>query len=114
MRDGVSLITDHYIPVVDRSAPTILVRCPYGRGFPYALVTSQLYAERGYHVVLQSTRGTFGSGGTFVPGANEARDAQDAVAWLRTQDWFDGRLATAGAATSASPSGRWRWTLPRS
>lgn len=83
MRDGVTLLTDHYIPVVEEPAPTILVRCPYGRGFPYALLTSQLYAERGYHVVLQSTRGTFGSGGTFVPGVNEARDGQDTVAWLR-------------------------------
>lgn len=98
MSDGVTLATDHYIPVVDEPVPTILVRCPYGRGFPYALLTAQLYAERGYHVVLQSTRGTYGSGGEFVPGINEARDGQDTVGWLRTQHWFDGRLATAGGS----------------
>ncbi|MEJ3658499.1 CocE/NonD family hydrolase [Actinomycetes bacterium KLBMP 9759] len=98
MRDGVSLLADHYIPVTTEPIPTILVRCPYGRGFPYALLSAQLYAERGYHVLLQSTRGTFGSGGTFVPGVNEPDDAQDTVGWLRAQDWFDGRLATAGGS----------------
>ncbi|MFC0112001.1 hypothetical protein [Kibdelosporangium aridum] len=34
MRDGVTLLTDHYIPVTAERVPTILVRCPYGRGFP--------------------------------------------------------------------------------
>jgi uncharacterized protein len=98
MRDGVTLLADHYIPVTTEPVPTVLVRCPYGRGFPYALLSAQLYAERGYHVLLQSTRGTFGSGGTFVPGVSEPDDGQDTVAWLRTQDWFDGRLATAGGS----------------
>lgn len=98
MRDGVTLLADHYVPVTTEPVPTILVRCPYGRGFPYALLSAQLYAERGYHVLLQSTRGTFGSGGTFTPGISESEDAQDTVVWLRTQDWFDGRLATAGGS----------------
>jgi putative CocE/NonD family hydrolase len=98
MRDGMILLADHYIPVTTESAPTILVRCPYGRGFPYALLSAQLYAERGYHVLLQSTRGSFGSGGTFMPAVSEPDDGQDTVAWLRTQDWFDGRLATAGGS----------------
>src|SRR4051812_29950019 len=56
MRDGVTLLADHYIPVTTEAVPTVLVRCPYGRGFPYALLSAQLYAERGYHVLLQSTR----------------------------------------------------------
>ncbi|GAA3436910.1 CocE/NonD family hydrolase [Kutzneria kofuensis] len=98
MRDGVTLLADHYVPVTAERVPTILVRCPYGRGFLYSMLTAQLYAERGYHVLLQSTRGTFGSGGTFMPAVSEADDGQDTVAWLRTQDWFDGRLATAGGS----------------
>jgi putative CocE/NonD family hydrolase len=98
MRDGVTLLADHYIPATTEPVPTILVRCPYGRGFPYALLSAQLYAERGYHVLLQSARGTFGSGGTFVPAVSEPDDGQDTVAWLRTQGWFDGRLATAGGS----------------
>ncbi|GAB3878629.1 hypothetical protein GCM10029964_029560 [Kibdelosporangium lantanae] len=98
MRDGVTLLADHYVPVTTERVPTILVRCPYGRGFPYGLLSAQLFAERGYHVVLQSVRGTFGSGGSFTPAVAEPRDAHDTVAWLRTRDWFDGRLATAGGS----------------
>jgi putative CocE/NonD family hydrolase len=96
-RDGAVLVTDHYAPVTGRPKGTVLVRTPYGRGFPSNL-EARVYADRGYHVVLQSCRGTFGSTGDFYPMANEADDAQDAVAWLRTQLWFGGRLATAGGS----------------
>ncbi|WP_131827940.1 CocE/NonD family hydrolase [Mycolicibacterium fortuitum] len=96
MSDGVTLVADHYLPQVSGPAPTILVRTPYGRGAPYSALYGQLYAERGFHVVMQSCRGTFGSGGTFDPMRREAGDGQDTVAWLRTQHWFDGRLITLG------------------
>ncbi len=72
------------------------MRAPYGRGFPFALVFGGLYAARGYHVVLQSVRGTFGSGGVFEPMAHEVADGADTVAWLREQPWFTGRFATIG------------------
>jgi putative CocE/NonD family hydrolase len=98
MRDGTILLANHYAPVTDQARPTVLIRCPYGRGPQFGLLTAQLYAERGYHVLLQSTRGTFGSGGTFAPVVHEAQDGQDTVVWLRTQDWFDGRLATLGGS----------------
>jgi putative CocE/NonD family hydrolase len=96
MQDGVTLIADHYAPAVSQARPTLLIRSPYGRGFEYGLMMAQFYAERGYHVLLQSTRGTFGSGGEFFPVVHEAADGQDTVAWLRGQDWFDGRLGTLG------------------
>lgn len=97
-RDGAVLLADHYAPVTQGPRGTILVRTPYGRGFPGDLVEARAYVGRGYHVVLQSCRGTFGSSGTFDPMAQEVDDAQDAVAWLRTQPWFDGRLATVGGS----------------
>ena len=96
MSDGTVLRADHYLPVTDRQVATVLVRSPYGRGFPYNLSSAQLIAERGFHVLLQSCRGTFGSGGDFDPMRREAADGQDTVAWLRQQHWFDGRLATYG------------------
>jgi uncharacterized protein len=96
MSDGTTLLADHYLPIVSRPAATVLVRCPYGRGLPFSLLEAQLLAERGYHVLLQSCRGTFGSGGEFEPMRHEAADGQDTVAWLRGQSWFDGRLATYG------------------
>src|SRR6202042_3044616 len=33
---GGTLVADHYVPVIDESVPTILVRSPYGRGFPWS------------------------------------------------------------------------------
>ena len=96
MSDGTVLLADHYLPVTSQPAATVLVRCPYGRGAPFSLLEAQLVAERGFHVLLQSCRGTFGSGGRFEPMRREASDGQDTVAWLRDQSWFDGRLATFG------------------
>jgi putative CocE/NonD family hydrolase len=98
LRDGTILLANHYAPVTDEPRPTVLVRTPYGRGVLSGVMTAQMYAERGYHVLLQSTRGTFGSGGTFQPVVHEAEDGQDTIVWLRTQDWFDGRLATLGGS----------------
>ncbi len=97
MRDGVDLLTDVFTP--DREpAGTVLIRTPYGRSNLPAAVTAAVYAERGHRVVMQSVRGTFGSGGQFHPGHAEAEDAADTVLWLRTQPWFDGRLATVGSS----------------
>ena len=98
MSDGTVLLADHYLPVSVASAATVLVRCPYGRRGPFALQSAQVLAERGYHVLLQSIRGTFGSGGEFEPMRHEITDGQDTVAWLRQQSWFEGRLATYGAS----------------
>ncbi|HTQ22050.1 CocE/NonD family hydrolase [Mycobacterium sp.] len=96
MRDGVRLVADHYAPITSHPAGTLLVRGPYGRSFPFSLVFGRLYAARGYHVLLQSVRGTFGSGGEFEPMVNEAADGADTVEWLRAQPWFTGRFATVG------------------
>ncbi|MEU4425131.1 CocE/NonD family hydrolase [Actinoplanes sp. NPDC024001] len=107
MRDGIELVGDHFIPESDQPRGTVLIRTPYGRGLPTSALNGRLLAARGYHVLLQSVRGTFGSGGTFRPMAQETEDGRDTVAWLRDQPWFDGRLATLGA----SYLGWAQWTL---
>lgn len=96
MRDGIELLADHYVPETPAPLGTILVRCPYGRSFPFSFIYAQIYAARGYHVLFQSVRGTFGSGGLFVPMVHEAEDAADTVAWLREQPWFTGTFGTIG------------------
>ena len=96
MRDGVVLRADHYAPDTSRPLGTILVRGPYGRELPFSIIYAQVYAARGYHVVFQSVRGTFGSGGDFVPMVHEADDAADTVSWLREQPWFTGTFGTVG------------------
>jgi len=94
--DGVPLITDHYVPLAGGPWPTLLVRSPYGRGFPWDTLLGAMFAGQGFHVVLQSCRGTGGSGGDFEPARADAADGQATVAWLREQDWFTGELGTIG------------------
>ncbi|CAN5471087.1 CocE/NonD family hydrolase [soil metagenome] len=97
MRDGVRLSTDLYRPRGTARAPTVLMRSPYGRGHVFGLV-ARLFAERGYAVVLQSVRGTFGSQGRFDPFFQERDDGLDAVDWIERQPWFDGKLALFGTS----------------
>jgi uncharacterized protein len=96
MRDGAVLLGEHYAPDTQHALGTVLVRSPYGRGALPDVTSGRAFAARGYHVLVQSCRGTYGSGGAFDPMAREADDGRDTVAWLREQDWFDGRLATYG------------------
>ncbi|ARF58492.1 CocE/NonD family hydrolase [Streptomyces gilvosporeus] len=94
--DGTPLLTDHYFPLTDGDFPTLLLRSPYGRGFPWALTFGVLFAEQGFHVVLQSCRGTGGSGGESDLWRHEPADGRATVAWLRQQPWFTGVLGTIG------------------
>ncbi|MET8149726.1 CocE/NonD family hydrolase [Actinoplanes sp. NPDC049668] len=94
--DGSILLTDHYAPVTDEPCPVLLVRSPYGRGFPWSLLFGAGFAAQGFRVIVQSTRGTGGSGGDFHLWRNEAADGQAAVEWLRKQEWFPGTFATIG------------------
>lgn len=94
MRDGVTLDAIHYAPKLPGNHPTILMRVPYGlRGFG---AVAEVYAERGFHVVLQACRGTGRSGGEFDPLTHEREDGLATLAWIKKQPWFDGRLGTSG------------------
>ncbi|MFE9689920.1 CocE/NonD family hydrolase [Micromonospora sp. NPDC005806] len=96
VRDGVALCTDHYAPDLP-DAPTVLVRTPYGRGGPMRLL-GRLTAERGFHVVIQSCRGTHGSDGEFAPLVHERDDGLDTLGWLRRQRWWSGAFGMFGAS----------------
>ncbi len=107
MRDGVELVADHYVPDTENPAGTVVVRGPYGRRWPFSNLYGAVYARRGYHVLLQSVRGTYGSGGAFNPTVHEAADGADTIAWLREQPWYTGSFATIGA----SYLGATQWAL---
>jgi uncharacterized protein len=94
--DGVHLLADVYTPAGDEPTPTVLVRTPYGRAGPLGLFLGRVFAERGYRVVVQSCRGTFGSGGVFRPNFHERADGLATIRWIEAQPWFDGRLAMNG------------------
>jgi uncharacterized protein len=116
MPDGVVLLADRYAPRSEAARseaarseaarseagrsggdglPVALIRSPYGRrGFIAGMGT--LLAERGYQVIMQSCRGTFGSGGTFEPMRNERADGLATLDWVRKQPWFGGSIVLYG------------------
>ncbi|HXQ43151.1 MAG TPA: CocE/NonD family hydrolase [Acidimicrobiales bacterium] len=97
MPDGIVLLADRWLPTdaLRRRAPVILLRTPYGRR-QWAGMIGRLFAERGYQVVIQSCRGTFGSGGNWIPFRNERADGRATLDWIVNQPWFTGTLATFG------------------
>lgn len=96
MRDGIVLLADRYRPAHLDRGPVVLVRSPYGRDFLGGMLWGRLYAERGYQVLIQSVRGTHGSGGEFKAVSQEHEDGVDTLEWLRAQPWCDGRIAMIG------------------
>ncbi|WP_218024927.1 CocE/NonD family hydrolase [Nocardia pseudovaccinii] len=63
------------------------MRTPYGRRTKLGFYLTRPLAERGYQVLIQSVRGTFGSGGTFDPMRQEREDGLATVNWLIEQPW---------------------------
>src|SRR4030095_4524019 len=55
------------------AAPPVLSRSPYG-GRSIGNMLGPVHARRGFRLVVQSCRGTFGSGGTFRPQFGERAD----------------------------------------
>ncbi len=98
MSDGVRLLADRYAVPGGEPRPVVLIRTPYGRKGVMGKIFGETFARHGLQTVLQSTRGTFGSGGEFRPFHLEKEDGLDTVAWLREQPWCDGRVAMAGAS----------------
>lgn len=104
MRDGVILRADHYAPTTPLHVPTILIRTPYGRHSGHSLFGLLLaffghrFAERGYHVLIQDTRGRFDSGGAFNPYFNENDDGTETLVWLCRQSWSTGVIGLWGGS----------------
>ncbi len=98
MPDGVVLLADRYAPREGPKRPTILVRTPYGRKGFFSFTFALPYVTHGYQVLVQSCRGTAGSGGEFRYARNERDDGLATIEWIKQQDWFSGELAMAGGS----------------
>jgi hypothetical protein len=94
--DGADLLTDVYLARARDPLPVILMRTPYGRRGPYGTI-ARLFAERGYHAVVQSTRGTSGSGGQ-IDYDREAADGRAAADWIIKQPWSNGEIGGFGGS----------------
>jgi len=105
-RDGVRLATDLFLPTGDEPRPTVLLRTPYDNTLAWQRAKAAQLADAGYAVALQDVRGRFDSLGEYEPFRNEGPDGVDAIAWLRSQPWCNGRIGMAGR----SYSGWTQWT----
>ena len=106
LRDGVTLAADVFTPDPAQPRPLVLEITPYNRG-PQGLSfrnEAPYWMAHGYTMVIADCRGKGDSGGTFAFMANEGRDTHDAIEWLATQAFCNGRVAMRGASyTGTNP-----------
>lgn len=100
MADGIELLADRWVPRgrEDDGLPVALIRTPYGRRGVQGGGSVRLLAERGFQVLVQSARGTFGSGGVFEPFRNERVDGLSTLEWVVKQPWCAGSVVLVGAS----------------
>ncbi|WP_409495971.1 CocE/NonD family hydrolase [Amycolatopsis sp. cmx-11-12] len=98
MRDGTVLRADVHRPRHGGPYPVLVQRTPYGKEVAQTVVYRHpsWYARRGYIVVVQDTRGRFGSAGVFDPFRHEAADGADTVRWAARLAGGTGQVATYG------------------
>ena len=101
MRDGTKLTADYYFPAAGEAPfPAVVMRSTYGRGSDEFAAE---YTNQGYAVVIQDVRGRGGSEGKddafYADGWRpNLQDGADTVAWVKTQDWCNGKIGTVGAS----------------
>jgi predicted acyl esterase len=109
MRDGIRLATDIYRPKNARGpVPTIFVRTPYNFnywdvrvGAPRDMSAALTAIKRGYAYVDQNERGHFFSEGNYDILGAPTTDGVDAIEWLTSQPWSNGKLGTIGCSSTA-------------
>jgi putative CocE/NonD family hydrolase len=99
--DGIRLAADIYRPAREgKSAagkfPALLTRTPYDKGGTAG--EGKFYAERGYVVVANDTRGRYASEGTWHGLRDDPRDGRDVVEWIAGQEWSNGKIGTFGTS----------------
>lgn len=107
MRDGVRLQADVWRPARAGRFPALLQRTPYNRADSFAVVVSAgieplRAVAAGYVVVIQDTRGRFGSEGDFTPFFDDGDDGVDTIEWLAAQPYCNGDVGMYGASYYAA------------
>jgi putative CocE/NonD family hydrolase len=109
MRDGVRLATDIYRPKnATGKVPTIFVKTPYNFNFwdvrlgaPRDMTAALTAVKRGYAYVDQNERGHFFSEGNYDILGPPRTDGYDAIAWMATQPWSNGKVGLIGCSSTA-------------
>ncbi len=94
--DGVVLAGTLILPVDASATNTILVRTPYSR--KQHLTDARYWAQHGYAVLVQDTRGKFDSTGEYLPFINEYADGSATLDWIVGQPWSNGRVGMWGSS----------------
>lgn len=108
MRDGIRLATDIFRPKGDTKVPIIFSRTPYnfntwGDGEHKLNAYSSAYeaVKRGYAYVVQNERGRFFSEGDWDILGTPLTDGYDALTWLSSQSWSNGKIGLTGCSSTA-------------
>jgi uncharacterized protein len=106
-RDGVLLATDIYRPmqngeVVVTPLPVLLHRTPYDKSASAGAKIALYFAQHGYVVLVQDTRGRHASQGVFEKYYKyDAYDGYDTIEWAALQPFSNGKLGMYGTSYAA-------------
>lgn len=109
MRDGKRMAADIYRPKgANEKYPIIFSRTPYNFNFwdvrlgaPRDMTTILDAVKRGYAYVVMNERGHFFSEGNYDILGPPTTDGDDAIKYLTTQPWSNGKLGTIGCSSTA-------------
>jgi putative CocE/NonD family hydrolase len=109
MRDGKRMATDVYRPKdTSKKYPIIFVRTPYNfnfwdvrNGAPRDMSAELAAVKRGYAYVEMNERGHFFSEGIYDILGAPLTDGTDAITWMSSQPWSNGKVGTIGCSSTA-------------
>jgi putative CocE/NonD family hydrolase len=109
MRDGKRMAADIYRPKdTSKKYAIVFVRTPYNfnywdvRNGTWASMSAQLDAvKRGYAYVEMNERGHFFSEGNYDILGPPLTDGTDAITWMSSQSWANGKVGTIGCSSTA-------------
>lgn len=109
MRDGKRMAADVYRPKdTSKKYPAIFVRTPYNfnywdvrTGAPRDMSNELEAVRRGYAFVQMNERGHFFSEGNYDILGPPLADGHDALSWMASQAWSNGKVGTIGCSSTA-------------
>lgn len=109
MSDGKSMAADIYRPKdTSKKYPVIFVRTPYNfnywdiqNGVPRDMTTELTAIQRGYAFVEMNERGHFFSEGNYDILGPPRTDGYDAIKWISSQPWSNGKVGLEGCSSTA-------------
>ncbi|MBP6822117.1 MAG: CocE/NonD family hydrolase, partial [Acidobacteria bacterium] len=109
MRDGKRMAADLYRPKDNsKKYPTVFVRTPYNfnfwdvrNGLPRDMSNELDAVKRGYAFMTMNERGHFFSEGNYDILGPPLTDGDDALKWISSQSWSNGKVGTIGCSSTA-------------